>query len=298
MKKHVFRLLTLTLCACLVLGVTAHAAGKEPAVTRGQFIQQLYDVHKARNGNQGTVDAVAWASALGIVQGYTDGSIRTDSAITRTQMAVMLYRYANMTSLKSLIPPVMAQDILDGYTDAASVPAWADTQVKWAVSAKLWLSGSTDRLDPGAKVSRAECETALMAIYFGGTQLETDWDNYNTAADAKLTLDAYSDGKATFSVRNSGINWLNCEESCRLYRKVNGAWYLLDIYQMPRTTGAVVTPGTSVTWEQTYWNGLQIKLPAGEYRIAQTTQRGITPYSAVQYRTECRLSVDFAISET
>ena len=297
MRKRISRLLALTLCACSLLGAAAYAAGTEPAVTRGQFIQELYDAHQARNGNRNTTDPVVWASALGVVQGYADGSLRTDEAITRTQMAVMLYRYASMTSLKTLIPRVLAPDILDGYTDAASVPAWAETQVKWAVSTGLWFSGSTTRLGLSDRVSKAECETAVMAIYFGGSELETDWDNYNTAADAKLTVDTYSAEKVVFSIQNSGSDWLNCEEDSCLYRKVNGGWYLLNFHKISQTTGYVARPGTSKTWERTFWSGAQVLLPAGEYRMAQRTQRGLTPYSSSVYRTECRLSADFTLSE-
>ena len=297
MRKQLSRLLTLALCACLLLGATAYAAEKEPAVTRGQFIQQLYDAHKARNGYLGTTDPVAWAVSLGVVQGYGDGSIRADAAITRTQMAVMLYRYASMTSLKTLIPPVLAADILDGYTDAASVPPWAEQQVKWAVSTDLWFSGSAARLGPGDKVSRAECETAVLAIYLGGAALETDWDGYNRASDAKLTVDSASTDKAAFTIQNSSADWLNCETGSGLYKKANGGWYLLNVYTPSQTNGATVAPGTGKTWEQTYWSGgLLVILPAGEYRIAQKTQRGATPHSDSLDRTECRLSADFTIS--
>lgn len=297
MKRRFSRLLALMLCTCMLLGAPARAAGTDSAVTRGQFIQQLYDAHKARNGYVGTTDPVAWAVALGVVQGYADGSIGADDAITRTQMAVMLYRYAGMTSLKTLIPNLLPRDILDGYTDAASVPAWADTQVKWAVYAGLWLSGSAARLGLSDTVSRAECETAVLAIYSGGAELETDWADYNQRTDAKLTVDAGSAGKLTFSIRNSGSGWLNCEEGSLLYRKVNGAWYLLKFYTASQTTGAVVDPGTAKTWEQTYLNGGQpVSLPAGEYRIVQKTELGITPHSVRLYRTECRLSADFTIS--
>lgn len=298
MRKQLSRLLALALCACFLLGMTAHAAEKEPAATRGQFVQLLHEVHQARNGYLGTTDPIAWATSLGVVQGYADGSIQADAAITRTQMAVMLYRYVNATGLKEkLIPLFLEEGILDGYTDAASVPAWAEEQVKWAVSKGLWFSGSATRLGPGDKASRAECETALLAVYGGGSELETDWTNYNQAPDAKLTVDSSSADQVTFSLRNSGEDWLNCEESSGLYRKVNGGWYLLDFYTTSSTASYVGGPGSNKTWTQTYWNsGQAVSLPAGEYRIAQKTERGLTPHSNRLQRTECRLSADFTIS--
>lgn len=298
MRKQLSRLLALALCACFLLGMTAYAAEKEPAATRGQFIQLLYETHTARNGYSGTTDPILWATALGVVHGYADGSIRADEAVTRTQMAVMLYRYVNATGLKEkLIPLSLGKGILDGYTDAASVPTWAEEQVKWAVSKGLWFSGSATRLGPEDKASRAECETALLAVYCGGSELETDWSNYNQASDAKLTVDSSSADQVTFSLRNSGEDWLNCEESSGLYRKVNGGWYLLDFYTASSTAGHVDSPGSNKTWTQTYWNsGRSVSLPAGEYRIAQKIERGLTPHSNSLQRTECRLSADFTIS--
>lgn len=297
MRKRLTHLLALALCACLLSGAAAYAADTGPAVTRGQFIQELYDAHQARNGYRSTTDPMVWAASLGVVQGYADGSFQPDGAITRTQMAVMLYRYASRTSLRTLIPRVLPADVLEGYTDAASVPAWAETEVKWAVHTGLWFSGSAARLGPSDKVSGAECETAVMAIYFGGSELETDWDHYNTVSDAVLTVDACSADKVTFTIRNSGSDWLNCEEDAHLYREVNGGWYDLNFHEIAQTTGYTARPGTSKTWERTFWSGIQVYLPAGSYRVAQKTQRGLTPYSNKLYRTECRLSADFAISE-
>lgn len=297
MKKRTSRLLALAVCACLLLSLSVRAAGTEPTVTRGQFIQLLYDAHRTRNGNQGTTDPAAWAAALGVVQGYADGSLRLDAAVTRTQMAVMLYRYASMTKLKTLIPAVLPQGGLEGYADAAAVPAWADAQVRWAVSEGLWLSGSASKLGPGDKVTRAECETALLAIYSGGAQLETDWAGYNAAPDAKLTIDSFSAAGVTFSVHDSGTEWLNLEEDSRLCRKVNGGWYVLGFYTEAATGDTIVGPGTAKSWSQVYWNnGYQVSLPAGEYRVAQKTEKALTPYSDKLYRTECRLSADFTIS--
>lgn len=39
-------------------------------------------------------EAICWASSEGMVQGYGNGTFGPDDAVTREQMAVILYRYA------------------------------------------------------------------------------------------------------------------------------------------------------------------------------------------------------------
>lgn len=39
-------------------------------------------------------EAIRWASSEGMVQGYGNGTFGPDDAVTREQMAVILYRYA------------------------------------------------------------------------------------------------------------------------------------------------------------------------------------------------------------
>ena len=296
MKKNIRRLLALALGACLLLGVTAQAAKTESAVTRGRFIQALYDADRARYGNQGTTDPVAWARSLGVVQGYADGSIRPETAVTRTQLAVMLYRYAGMTrGLKDLIPLVLPVDALAGYEDAGAVPAWADAAVKWAVTRGLWFSGSAARLDPGSPVTQAECETALLTIYSGGARLEADWTGANTAADVKLAVETSAAGRVTYRISSTGSDWMTFGAGASLYRKVNGGWYDLD--GLDRSTGEyAMGPGESRSYTMEKLNGQAMALPAGEYRVAQTLARGATPHSPAAYQTPCRLYADFTIS--
>ncbi len=294
MRKNIRRLLALALGACLLLGVSAQAA-KPETVTRGQFIQELYDANKARFGNPGTTDPVAWATSLGVVQGYADGSVRTDTAVTRTQMAVMLYRYANMTQgLKDRLPVVLPADALKGYEDAAAVPAWAETAVKWAATQGLWFSGSAARLGPGMLVSKTECDTAVMAVCSGGAPLETNW-TAGGASDVKLSLDAFSTGTVSYTLKNSGSDWMFFGEDSCLYRKVNGGWY--DVGSFSKTTGQyAMGPGESRSYTMTSLNGLPMALPAGEYRVGQTLGRAATPHAPALYQTLCLLYADFTIN--
>ena len=106
-------------------------------------------------------DAIMWASANGIVTGYADGSRRfgTGDKIVREQMAVMLYRYAKDYKKYDVSK---AADFAH-FTDAASVSAYAEEAVAWAVGNGI-LTGKDNgtKLDPQGDASRAECAVIIQ----------------------------------------------------------------------------------------------------------------------------------------
>ena len=70
---------------------------------------------------------VAWASANGIVTGYTDGTFKPNAPITREQMAAILYRYA---SYKGLVGSATAVSSPNGFPDASSISPYAADAVR------------------------------------------------------------------------------------------------------------------------------------------------------------------------
>ncbi len=105
-------------------------------------------------------DAVAWASANGVVTGYEDGTFAPNQAITREQLAVILYRYAQFMK-----EDTTAAAALDQFSDAASVGGYAADAMSWAVAEGI-VSGMTDgTLSPKTGASRAQ--VAMMLVRFG-----------------------------------------------------------------------------------------------------------------------------------
>jgi len=102
---------------------------------------------------------VAWASEAGVVKGYDTGSFGPDDPITREQLAVMLYRYAQ-TKGKGFVGSWMFR--LD-FADAAEVSSWASEAVHWCVMNQLLTGKDGNRLDPQGLASRAE---AAMLTHF------------------------------------------------------------------------------------------------------------------------------------
>ena len=101
-------------------------------------------------------DAVNWAASNNIVSGIPDGTYAPDQALTREQMASVLYRYAEYKGID-----VSARADLSTFTDGTTVSPWAQDVVQWAVAEKL-MSGNGNELQPKGTATRAQVATVLM----------------------------------------------------------------------------------------------------------------------------------------
>lgn len=108
-------------------------------------------------GGQWYSDAVAWAAANEIVEGYGDGRFGPADHIDRQQIAAILYRYAAFKGYD-----VAQSADLAGYTDAGEIAVWAKEGMIWANACGL-ITGRTDStLVPDGSASRSEIATILM----------------------------------------------------------------------------------------------------------------------------------------
>ena len=135
-------------------------------LTRGMMAQILYNLEKGTAPAEGTftdvaadawyADAVNWAAANGIVNGYGSGKFGPEDSITREQMAVLLYNYAKFKGYD-----LTAYGDLTAFADDEKVSDWAEQAMKWAVGEKL-INGSNNALNPLGTASRAEVAQILM----------------------------------------------------------------------------------------------------------------------------------------
>ncbi len=100
-------------------------------------------------------EAVTWACQQGIAEGYGNGKYGSGDAITREQMAVMLYKYARLRGFD-----VTATADLSGFADSAQVDDWALVQIQWA-NANGIINGDGTKLYPLGNTSRAQCATMM-----------------------------------------------------------------------------------------------------------------------------------------
>ncbi|MBQ8401352.1 MAG: S-layer homology domain-containing protein, partial [Clostridia bacterium] len=99
-------------------------------------------------------EAIRWASSNGIVNGYSDTAFGPDDAITREQLAAILWRYA-----KAGGHDVSHTADLSGYSDAAQISSWASEAMQWACK--------TGILDGGDKILAPQkiAERSLAAVW-------------------------------------------------------------------------------------------------------------------------------------
>jgi len=100
-------------------------------------------------------DAVAWAVANGIVNGYGEGKFGPDDEITREQTAAVLYRYAQHKSYD-----VSAAADIISFKDAKSISGYAVPAMRWACGTGL-IQGSDSSLSPKAYATRAQVAAIL-----------------------------------------------------------------------------------------------------------------------------------------
>ncbi len=100
--------------------------------------------------------AVAWASANGIVNGYSDGTFRPGASITREQLAAFLYRYARYRGGET-----SARADLSVYADAAGIAGYAVEAMEWANAVGLVNGTSGSTLSPRGTATRAQAAVIL-----------------------------------------------------------------------------------------------------------------------------------------
>ena len=101
-------------------------------------------------------DAVGWAAANGIVNGFSKDTFAPNAAVTREQMAAILYRYAAFKGID-----VSAAADLGNFSDFEAVSVYARSAMAWATAEGI-INGTTDgRLMPGSGAQRAQVAAIL-----------------------------------------------------------------------------------------------------------------------------------------
>lgn len=104
-------------------------------------------------------EAVRWAASEGIVGGYGGGLFGSDDAVTREQLAVILYRYA---VYKGYDVSIGEDTNILSYDDFADLSEYAIPAMQWACGAGV-ITGVTDAtLVPQGEATRAQVAAMLM----------------------------------------------------------------------------------------------------------------------------------------
>ena len=102
--------------------------------------------------------AVNWIAVNGIASGYGDGRFGAEDFITREQMAVILYNYAEFKGYDITTGGMAIRE----FADYASISEWAAAAMDWAVESGLFSGRGGEYLDPTFLAARSEAAQIMM----------------------------------------------------------------------------------------------------------------------------------------
>ena len=152
----------------LMVGVSATSFAPDQQVSRSMLVTVLYRMSGETweggsaafpdvEPNTWYSDAVAWASANGVVNGYDNGLFSVNDSITREQLVTMFYRFWLYLDGQTGDPAS-----LSAFADAASVSGYAKDAMAWAVAQGLIQGRPGGLLAPAEGAGRAELCTILV----------------------------------------------------------------------------------------------------------------------------------------
>ena len=144
----------------LMTGTSATTFAPNGTMNRAMIVTVLYRLEKSPAvtgaskftdvpAGQWYSDAVAWAAANKIVNGYDETTFGPMNAVTREQMAAILFRYEQVKGLEN----VTLEENLNRFPDQNKISAYA---MQWAVGQKIINGNADGTLDPTGTATRAQ----------------------------------------------------------------------------------------------------------------------------------------------
>ena len=153
----------------LMTGVGDGEFSPETTTTRGQVVTVLWNIEgqPSVSGTGGFDDvasgdwyapAIAWAKASGVVGGYSATQFGPKDEMTREQLAVVMWRYAEYKGYNTQLTAD-----LSGYTDAGQISDWAEAGMEWANHEGLINGTSATTLAPVESSTRGQLAQIFMS---------------------------------------------------------------------------------------------------------------------------------------
>ena len=157
----------------LMRGVSGGKFLPDGITTRAQLITILWRLEGGPEANGAVrfddvaggawyTQAVRWAAGCGVVKGYDNGCFGPNDAVTREQMAMILYRFAGYTGYDVSIG---GDTNILRFTDGAAVSGYAVPAMRWVCGSGLMTGIQRDggmALAPRDTATRAQTATLIM----------------------------------------------------------------------------------------------------------------------------------------
>ena len=152
----------------LMSGTGTDTFGPDTTLSRGMIAQMLYALEGKPSVSADSrfpdvpdgawfANAANWAQSKGIITGYENGHFGPNDSLTREQLALILYNYAQSKGYDT-----SAKADLNQYVDGSSTSAWAQTAMAWAVGEGLLSGRNANKLTPTGTATRAEVAQIMM----------------------------------------------------------------------------------------------------------------------------------------
>ena len=151
----------------LMAGTSATTFEPNATLSRAMVAQILYNLEgqPTVEGESAFTDtnthwaatAITWAQKTGVVSGYENNTFRPNKAVTREELAQMLYNYAKYKEYN-----LAAKGDLTVFPDGSKVSSWAETAMAWANGNRLINGFEDNTLRPGGDSTRAQAASILM----------------------------------------------------------------------------------------------------------------------------------------
>ena len=153
----------------LMDGINSYTFAPGATTTRAMVVQILYRMAGSPRVTTASgftdvaagswyADAVNWAAANGVVNGTGAATFSPNAAVTREQLAAMLYRYAN---LKGYNTSSGENNNILSYYDVAQVSEYAYSALQWACADGIIDGTGYGYLTPQGQASRAQLAAML-----------------------------------------------------------------------------------------------------------------------------------------
>ena len=153
----------------LMIGTADDTFAPNSTLSRAMVAQILYNLEgqPTADGKSSFTDAsghwaanaIAWAQETGVVSGYENNTFRPNRAVTREELAQMLYNYAQY---KGITLPALGD--LSKFPDGDEVSDWAQTAMSWANGLGAINGYEDNTLRPGGNTTRAEAASMIMGL--------------------------------------------------------------------------------------------------------------------------------------
>lgn len=137
-------------------------------VSRAMIVTMLYRIagepgvgasgnFSDNTGNTWYTNAVKWTAQKGLAKDFIKGKFDPNKHLTREQMITIMYHYHKSTGKSTDLA-----GNLNEFKDANQISAYAQNPMKWAVKAGIIQGNEQKKLNPTAKVTRAEVAAIIQ----------------------------------------------------------------------------------------------------------------------------------------